>query len=437
MTEEFLHYIWQFRLYGTGLSLSSGEKVEVLQPGIHNTDSGPDFFNARVQIGATTWAGNVEIHLRSSEWYRHKHQNDKSYDNIILHVVWHYDQPVYRAGGELIPTLELSGLIDEKAWKKYLYFMASRRWIPCESMIQGVDEFIRTAWLERLLVERLQRKSLQVEDILTASSHDYNETFYRLLARSMGFKLNNVAFGFLADNLPYSFLLKHTGDLFQLEAMIFGQAGLLEGEFSDEYPIRLKKEYQFLQKKFSLKPLDEKIWRFARLHPGNFPTLRLAQFAGIINKSQGMLSKIIEAGNCESYVQLFSAEASEYWNTHYLFDKVTPARRKTLGIDSIYLLIINLVSPMLFVFGKHKGSERLMAKPVEILADIQGESNSIIKKWNELGFNVMSAAQSQALIELKTQYCNLKKCLSCSIGNAMLRNNAINEHVPAAPSNQK
>lgn len=437
MTEEFLHYIWQFRLYGTGLSLSSGEKVEVLQPGIHNTDSGPDFFNARIQIGATTWAGNVEIHLRSSEWYRHKHQNDKSYDNIILHVVWHYDQPVYRAGGELIPTLELSGLIDEKAWNKYLYFMASRRWIPCESMIQGVDEFIRTAWLERLLVERLQRKSLQVEDILTASSHDYNETFYRLLARSMGFKLNNEAFGLLADNLPYSFLLKHTGDLFQLEAMIFGQAGLLEGEFSDEYPIRLKNEYQFLQKKFSLKPLDEKIWRFARLHPGNFPTLRLAQFAGIINKSQGMLSKIIEAGNCETYVQLFSAEASEYWNTHYLFDKVTPARRKTLGIDSIYLLIINLVSPMLFVFGKHKGSERLMAKPVEILADIQGESNSIIKKWNELGFNVMSAAQSQALIELKTQYCNLKKCLSCSIGNAMLRNNSINEHVPAAPSNQK
>lgn len=422
MTEEFLHYIWQFRLYGTGLCLTTGETVEAFQPGIHNTDAGPDFFNARIQIDETTWAGNIEIHVLSSEWYRHKHQHDKNYDNIILHVVWHNDQQVFRTNGEAIPTLELSGRINENAWKRYLYFMASKSWVPCESMVPGVDDFLKTVWIERLLIERLERKSMMVEEILKASNNDYNEAFYRLLARNMGFKLNNEAFGLLADNLPYAFLLKHADDLFQVEAMVFGQAGLLSRKFDDEYPLGLQKEYQFLQSKFSLNPMEGKVWRFARLHPGNFPTLRLAQFAAIINKSQGLFSKVIEAGDNSVYFQLFEVEASEYWRNHYSFDKVAPAKRKSLGGDSINLLIINLVAPLLFVYASRKGSSRLMEKPVELLNEIKGEINSITRKWNELGMNVNSAAHTQALIELKTQYCNAKKCLSCSIGNALLKN---------------
>lgn len=422
MTEDFLHYIWQFRLYGAGLRLATGETLDVIHPGIHNTDAGPDFFNARIQIGDTVWAGNVEVHVQSSEWYRHKHQQDRNYDNIILHVVWHNDQQVYRASGEMIPTLELSGRIEEHIWKKYLYFMASRSWIPCESMVAGVDEFVKTAWLERLLVGRLERKSSFVEELLLASDHNYNEVFYRLLARNMGFKLNNEAFGILAGNLPYSYLQKHADDLFQVEAMVFGQAGLLKGNFSDEYPVRLQQEYKFLKSKFSLKPMDGKVWRFSRLHPGNFPTLRLAQFASIIHHSNGLFSKTIEAGDISSYALLFKSEASAYWKNHYVFDKVAQARRKTLGADSINLLIINLVAPLLFVYGRHKGNAGLMAKPVELLGEINAEQNSITKRWSNLGIGIASAAQSQALIELKTQYCDLKKCLSCGIGNALLRN---------------
>jgi hypothetical protein len=421
MTEEFLHYVWQYRLYGTGLNIIMGETLEVLHPGLHNTDSGPDFFNARIQIGETTWAGNVEIHVNSSEWFRHKHHLDKNYDNIILHVVWHNDQPVHRTNGELIPTLELSGRIDENAWKRYLFFMASRSWIPCESILTSVDEFVKTAWLERLLIERLERKTDFVKEILQSADNDFNETFYRLLARNMGFKVNNQAFGLLADNLPYSFLLKHADDLFQLEAMIFGQAGLLEGSFKDEYPSKLKKEYAFLRSKFSLRPIEGKIWRFARLHPGNFPTVRLAQFAAIIHKSSGMFSRIIEAGDLNTYSDLIKAEASCYWKDHYLFDRQATTRKKSLGEESINLLIINLVAPVLFVYGMHKGSSRLMERPAELLNGVKGETNSIIKKWNLLGMNVNSAAQTQALLELKTQYCDAKKCLSCSIGNSLLQ----------------
>lgn len=421
MTEEFLHYVWQYRLYGTGLHITTGESVEVLHPGIHNTDSGPDFFNARVQIGETTWAGNIEIHLQASEWFRHRHQQDKNYDNIILHVVWHNDQQICRANGEAIPTLELSGRIDENVWKKYLFFMASRSWIPCESMFPAVDDFVKNTWMERLLIERLQRKSEAVNEVLRASGNDFNEAFYKVLARNMGFKLNNEAFGILADNLPYSYLLKHADDLMQVEAMVFGQAGLLEPEFSDAYPSALKKEYNFLRTKFSLKPIDGKIWRFARLHPGNFPTLRLAQFAAIIHTSHGLLSKIIEAGDPETYRRLFKAEASTYWRSHYVFDKPAKSKRKTLGEDSINLLIINLVAPLLFVYGRQKGNERMMEKPLELLNEVKGETNSIIRRWNKLGMSVNSASQTQALLELKTRYCNAKKCLSCSVGNALLK----------------
>jgi hypothetical protein len=297
MTEEFLHYIWQYRLYSPSLILRSGEKVEVLIPGIHNSDSGPDFFNARIRIGDTTWAGNIEIHIQSSDWKRHNHQHDMSYDNVILHVVWRHDTDIFRTDGSPIPTLELDGLYNEHAWKNYLGFMTSQKWIPCDTMIAGVDTFVRNAWLDRVLVERLERKALQVEHILSITNNDWAHTFYRLLARNMGFKLNNQAFEMLAQSLPYQFLAKHADDLFQVEAMVFGQAGLLSASFSDEYPQRLKREYGFLQKKFDLTPVDAHLWRFMRLHPGNFPTLRLAQFASIIHHSGSIIGGLFESND--------------------------------------------------------------------------------------------------------------------------------------------
>ncbi len=421
MTEEFLHYIWQYRLYKPDLVLQTGEQADVLHPGIHNLDSGPDFFNAKVRIGETIWAGNVEIHIHSSDWKRHNHQQDISYDNVIMHVVWRDDTPVLRMNGSEIPTLALDGLYNENSWKNYLRFMASQQWIPCDTMISGVDPFIRNAWFDRVLVERLERKALQVEHILSLTNNDWAHTFYRLLARNMGFKLNNQAFEMLAQSLPYPFLAKHADDLFQIEAMVFGQAGLLESSFTDEYPRKLKKEYEFLKGKFDLKPIDAHLWRFMRLHPGNFPTLRLAQFASIIHHSGSLISELFNSDDVNTYYKLFSVEASEYWNTHYTFEKASASRKKTLGRSSVDLLVINLVAPILLAYGRRKGDTLMTGKPIDILMQLKGEENSIIRKWAELGMDVSNAACTQSLLELKTNYCDLKKCLNCSIGNYLLR----------------
>jgi hypothetical protein len=288
-------------------------------------------------------------------------------------------------------------------------------------MISGVDPFIRNAWFDRVLVERLEHKALQVEHILSLTNNDWAHTFYRLLARNMGFKLNNQAFEMLAQSLPYPFLAKHADDLFQIEAMVFGQAGLLESSFTDEYPRKLKKEYEFLKGKFDLKPIDAHLWRFMRLHPGNFPTLRLAQFASIIHHSGSMISELFNSDDVNTYYNLFSVEASEYWNTHYTFEKASASRKKTLGRSSIDLLVINLVAPILLAYGRRKGDTLMTGKPIDILMQLKGEENSIIRKWAELGVDVSNAACTQSLLELKTNYCDLKKCLNCRIGNYLLR----------------
>jgi hypothetical protein len=299
--------------------------------------------------------------------------------------------------------------------------MASQQWIPCDTMISRVDPFIRNAWSDRVLVERLERKALLVEHILSLTNNDWAHTFYRLLARNMGFKLNNQAFEMLAQSLPYQYLAKHADDLFQVEAMVFGQAGLLGNSFIDDYPRKLKKEYEFLKVKFNLTPIDAHLWRFMRLHPGNFPTLRLAQFASIIHHSRTIISELFNSKDVNTYRNLFGAEASEYWNTHYTFDKASEPRRKTLGQSSVDLLIINLVAPILLAYGRRRSDTEITEKPIDLLMQLKGEDNSIIRKWAELGMDVSNAASTQALLELKTNYCDVKKCLSCRIGNDILK----------------
>lgn len=421
MTEEFLHYIWQYRLYNTNLVLATGEPVEVIHPGIRNTNSGPDFFNAKLRIGDTVWAGNIEIHILASDWKRHSHHNDDSYNSVILHVVWQNDSPVYNKVGSLIPALELDGKYKIDAWNNYLRFMNSRQWIPCDTMIKAVDPFIRNLWLDRVLVERLERKAIQVEYILSLSQNDWYQTFYYMLARYMGFKLNDQAFEMLAQSLPYQFLAKHADNLFQVEAMIFGQAGLLNGDFADEYPKKLKKEYEFLKTKFNLTPVEAHLWRFMRLHPGNFPTLRLAQFASVIHRSGNSIGTLFASDNIATYRTLFKAEASDYWNTHYVFDKVSPHRKKTIGSSSVNLLIINVVAPVLLAYGRRKGDTEVTARPVDVLMQLQGEDNSVIRNWAALGMDVSNAANTQALLELKSNYCDPKRCLSCQIGSELLK----------------
>jgi hypothetical protein len=437
MQEEFLHYLWKFRLFDNkGLKTIEGEPIEILKTGEPNSDSGPDFFNARVKIGKTEWAGNVEIHIRASDWEAHKHQHDKAYDNVILHVVHEADKELKRKNGEIIPTLKLKGRIPEGIYKKYLSFKASNDWIPCGKQIETINAFTLNHWLDRLLIERLERKTLPITESLEGNQNNWEETFYQHLAYGFGLKVNAQPFEQLAKSLPLSVLGKHKDSLLSIEALLFGQAGMLhpspslpKGERAqDDYFLQLQKEYEFLKSKFKLKPMDAHLWKFARLHPPAFPTIRMAQFANLIYKSLHLFSKIIEAKNIYSIRSLLHAEASEYWNTHYRFGTSPPtplpgergAKPKRLGEVTKNLLIINVIAPFLFVYAKQKGEPQLTEIALDFLDKTEAENNSIIEKWNSLGVKAENAGQTQALLQLKNEYCAKKRCLECAVGAKLL-----------------
>jgi hypothetical protein len=421
MTEEFLHYLWQYRLYNADLVLVTGDSVEILHPGVHNLNSGPDFFNARLRIADTVWAGNVEIHVFSSDWLNHKHNTDPVYDNVILHVVWRNDIEIKRRDGSVIPVLELDGKFDINRWNNYQSIISSRQWVPCQNSISKVDSIVVTSFLDRLLVERLERKAEEVLQLFEQHNHDWALVFYSLLAANLGFKVNSQAFGMLAKSLPASYLAKHADNLFQLESLLFGQAGLLSTAHNDEYLKQLRREYTFLQSKYNLSPIEGHLWKFMRMHPGNFPTLRLAQFAAIIHQAKANISNLLDADTPQVFRQLFSARASEYWDTHYTFDKTSPSRPKVLGRAASDLLLINLVAPLLLAYGRYKGIRHYTEKPVEMLMLIEGENNHITRKWQQLNMDVTNAANTQALLELKSNYCDKKLCIQCGLGNHLLK----------------
>lgn len=421
MTEEFLHFIWQYKLYDAQLQLIDGEQLTILHPGIRNFDSGPDFFNARIRIGDTEWAGNVEIHMLSSDWNKHRHSLDHNYSNIILHVVWRNDTSIIRSDGSFIPTLELDGRYNATVWHQYVRFMESGLWIPCGKMSASVEPMVRNAWLDRLLIERLERKSGEINRLLDATQNDWSQVFYYMLATKMGFNVNNHAFEQLARSLPLGLMAKHADDLFQLEALIFGQAGLLINELTEEYPVALRKEYGYLRKKYNINPIEKHLWKFMRLHPGNFPTIRLAQFAAIIYGAQAGFDTLLDAGSVDDYRKLFAKQASAYWDTHYSFGKLSAHKPKILGKTSADLLIINLVAPLLLAYGQGRSDNAIVEKAVNLLSAVPPENNKITRQWVETGFEIQNAAISQALIQLKTAYCSPKKCLQCAIGNSLLR----------------
>ncbi len=421
MTEEFLHYIWKFKLFRINSKLVSGETLEVINPGTHNFDSGPDFLNARIKIADTIWAGNVEVHIRSSDWFAHGHQNDEAYDNVILHVVYVDDKPVSRKSGEHIPVLELTGKFDDALYNRYQYFLNSRQWIPCEKFIQRAGRFIINNQLDRLLVERLEDKSNAIRERLRISGNNYEQTFYEFLARNFGFKVNSVPFEMTAKSLPLIYLGKHKNNRFQLEALLFGQAGLLEDEDGDEFYVKMRKEYLFLKKKFGLILIDGHLWRFMRLRPSNFPTVRLSQFAGLVHSSSHLFSRLLEIEKFPDLIPLFDISVSEYWQTHYTFGKKSVKRSKKLGKSAIHLIMINTVVPFLFVYGRLKNEQKYIDRALIFLDQLPGESNAIIRKWEELGMSTRTAYNTQALLQLKNKYCNRKRCLQCSIGNELLK----------------
>lgn len=422
MQEDLLHYLWRLRRFNhQQLFTTTGEPLEIQQTGTLNIHAGPDFSDARVRIGDTLWAGNVEMHLNASEWLVHKHQEDRAYDNVILHVVLDEDQPIFRKSGQRIPCLELKHHIPLRVTSTYQKLLHSEHWIPCQYHFFQVTEMTKSLWLDRLLIERLEQKTEAIADALIKNGNNWEETFYQFLARNFGVKVNALPFELLAKNTPLNILAKHKNFLFQIEALLFGQAGMLSDDLEEDYPQRLKKEYDFLKTKYKLQALNKEIWKFMRMRPANFPTIRIAQFAYLIYKSQRLFSKILEVKSVEEVYDLFKVELHHYWKEHYVFSKPTKIRNKTLGKTTINLLIINTIVPFLFLYGKLRGGEEYKDIAFQLLESLPPEKNSIINNWNTLGMEATSAYRTQALLQLKNEYCNKKRCLECAIGSAILK----------------
>ena len=420
MTEDFLIYIWRYQLYAPDLQTSEGQKLIVKNPGIRNTNAGPDFSNAMVRIGATLWAGNVEVHVKSSDWNLHQHQNDDAYSNVILHVVFEHDRIILDRNGNSIPTIELKGKIDEDRFSKYQYFVSNKNWIPCSREINLVDPITLTSWLERMLVERLERKTDAVEKVFLHNKNNWEDSFYQVLAGNFGFKVNEQPFRMLATMLPLHILKKHSNNHMQLEALLMGQAGLLKREFTDEYPIQLKNEYNFLKQKYGLIPMETHLWKFMRLRPANFPTIRISQFANLMSKHANMFSEIIECNTIHGLFSIFDAHASEYWENHFNFDVVSTSSSKKLGAVAIRTIIINTIVQFVYYYGTARDKQKYRDMAIQFLLDLPPEKNAITREWEKLSIKAENALESQALLELKNKYCDLKKCLHCSLGLKLL-----------------
>lgn len=420
MNEEFLHYLWKYRLLDPELQTVSGEPLVILHPGEHNRDGGPDFFNARVKINGTTWAGNVEIHVRASAWYKHRHQYDPAYDSVILHTVYENDVEVTRRSDEKIPTLVMKEHFPAYIYDRYRDFQENTSWIPCEALIGKMDPFILTQWIPSLAVERLEEKIIHLRRNLEASSFDWEETFYRNIARSFGFRINAHPFELLARSLPWKLLQKHRENLFQLEALLYGQAGMLDSDFTEEYPRLLKQEYRFLKEKYGLRGIPISCWKFLRLRPSNFPAIRIAQFASLVHQAKDLYTSVLECRNPDEMTALFAVITSAYWDTHFVFEKASVHRQKLLGDSSIRLLIVNMVTPFLFLYGEVKALPYFKEKGVAFLERIPPETNADMKHWSAIGISPRDALSTQALLHLKGRFCDKRRCLECRIGNKLL-----------------
>ncbi|MBW8334415.1 MAG: DUF2851 family protein [Prolixibacteraceae bacterium] len=416
MKEEFLQFIWKHGLYlKDDLKTTDGKPVEIISSGRPNTDSGPDFFNGKIRIGETTWAGNIEVHQKSSHWYNHKHDIDGAYDNVILHVVELHDKAV-QVKNHGLPTLEIRYPVE--ILENYEQLLKSERWIACEKKLPEVEPFILRFWFSSLMIERLQSKTGDILNILEQNKNNWNETFYQLLARNFGMKTNALPFELLAKSLPLQILSKHKNDLFQIEALLFGQSGLLnETLLGDDYYLSLRKEYSYLYKKYSLSGIEAHLWKFMRLRPINFPTVRIAQLAMLVHHSSALFSQILETENPEELRKLFDVKASGYWDTHYRFNKPSGEnRQKVLGDTAFNNLVINTIVPLLFVYGDQHLDQAMKDRALFLLEKLAPEENQIIRKWNELGIESRTAFETQALLQLKNNYCDHKKCLNCQMG---------------------
>jgi hypothetical protein len=424
MQEDFLHYIWKHKKFQlNNLVTTRGEAIFVTSVGQHNLNSGPDFFNAQLKIGEQLWAGNVEIHIKSSDWFLHNHEQDKSYDNVVLHVVWEHDTDVFRKDNSIIPTLELKHSVSNDLLHNYNdLFTKNNKWINCENDFASTDDFILNNWIERLYFERLERKSKGIQELLKETKNDWEAVLFKMLAKNFGLKVNGEAFFSLAQSVDFSIIRKSQSNQKNLEALLYGQSGLLEQDIENAYYLDLVKDYNFLKQKFNLDNTKVLPIQFFRLRPPNFPTIRLSQLASLYNLHQNLFSKVIEINNLNDFYELFKVSTSSFWKTHYTFQKESKSSTKTLTKSFIDLLLINTILPIKFCYAKQKG-EDIDDVVLKIASEIASESNSIIDAFNNLKKISKTSLQSQALIQLKTEYCSKNKCLKCAIGNSLIIRN--------------
>jgi hypothetical protein len=428
--EQLLHYCWKHKMWPLGEMLTTDDRrVEVIDPGLHNRNSGPDFFNAKVKIGGTLWVGNVEIHDRSSDWYVHGHDSDAHYNNVVLHVVGVADRDVQTEAGDFVPQLVLE--VPQRVHDNYEELLRTDSYPPCYRIIPQLTSLTVHSWMAALQTERLEQKTIAIHERVRQAGGSWEDAYFQTMARNYGFGINGDAFEEWARHIPLQAVGKHRDDLFQIEAIFLGQAGLLElssiperyqqQALSEGYFSKLRNEYQYLAHKFSLTPMDASLWRFLRLRPQNFPHIRISQLANLYYQRKAGLSALIDCKDTVAMAEMLRTQVTPYWETHYTFGSESMKNAKHLSPFSINLLMINTCVPMLFAYGRHAMKESLCDRAFDILEQLKAENNHIIRMWKECGLDVKSAGDSQALIQLKREYCDKRECLRCRIGYEYLR----------------
>ena len=421
MKEDFLHYVWQYKKFDfSNLTTVSGELLTITNCGNYLQQTGPDFFNAQIVLGNQKWAGNVEIHIKSSDWYLHHHEKDPNYENVILHVVWEHDTPVFRKDNSEIPVLELKNYISKKDLKNYQALALPKSWIFCESQIATVDSFIWANWQERLFIERLERKYIPIEQLLKETENNWEAVLFCMLAKNFGLNTNGETFLKIAKSIPFSIIRKESAEVENLESLLFGTADLFPLDIQDNYTKDLKNRFEYISQKHKLKKIIIEPVQFFKHRPDNFPTIRLAQLAMLYHKQQNLFSKVIAAKTVTALHQLFEITISDYWQTHYQFDKESPKKKKQFSKAFIDLLIINTIVPIQFAYAKSQGKEASESL-LDLLREIAAEKNVIIEKFSNFGIKAKNAFETQSLLQLKNEYCDHGKCLQCVVGIQLLK----------------
>lgn len=422
MNEAFLQYVWRHKLLQGGeFTSTDGHTLRIVRQGELNTDAGPDFFNARVSIDGVEWVGNIEVHVRTSDWNAHHHSQDKAYNNVVLHVVYEHDTDILLQNGKQPVTLELKSYIDPKLIERYDSLMQADDDIPCADRLGEMPGFILDGWLDRLTAERIESKAEVVRRLLGESHGGWEQTCYWLLARYFGGRVNALAFELLAKATDQRLLARWKDDPQRLEALLMGQAGLLEGYFEDDYPRQLQADYEAIRTGAGLRPIDAYLWKFYRIRPSSFPTIRISQFANLVATSSNLFSTLLDMTDVAQIATLFNQPAAEYWCSHYRFDQPSPSHPKAVGRAQAEILVINAWVPLLFVYGTVHGQQQYKDQAIDLLQQLKAENNNIIRRWKNVGIAADTAARSQALLQLHNSYCLNHRCLDCTIGYNLIK----------------